>query len=158
LSSNPNTFIISISISISIGIVIIIIPSHCPGLDHIFIQLGPAFLTPHSLPAVARELFLVGNQYDNTQSLKPLSSSTCEGTPSINSRIIKVVSTLIFVILTWYCHISSQWGGVPTKCKQVDGAMKEVWEGHGQPNEDVIYLGTITSINFRVVAIHTPWL
>ena len=36
----------------------------------------------------------------------------CEGTPSINLRIMKVMSTWIFVILTGYYHIGSQ-RGVP---------------------------------------------
>jgi hypothetical protein len=47
-----------------------------PGLDHIFIGLGPAPLTPLSLSgllartcALEWELLLIGNQYDNTQSI-----------------------------------------------------------------------------------------
>ena len=56
---------------------------------------------------------------------------TCEGTPSTNLRIIIVVSTLTFIILTCYCHSSSQWGGDPMKCGQVDRTVKEVWEGRG---------------------------
>ena len=46
----------------------------CPGLDHIFIQLGPAPPLPRLLhcsvflPTPAWELFLVGNQCDNTRS------------------------------------------------------------------------------------------
>ena len=39
---------------------------------HVFIWLSPAPPTPPSLPALAWELFYVANQYDNTQSLKPL--------------------------------------------------------------------------------------
>jgi hypothetical protein len=43
-----------------------------PGLDRISIQLGLAPPTPPSLPSIlpapAWELFLVGNQCDNTQS------------------------------------------------------------------------------------------
>jgi hypothetical protein len=34
----------------------------CPGLDQIFIWLGPMLPTPPSLPALAWELFLVGTQ------------------------------------------------------------------------------------------------
>ena len=55
-------------------------PLMSPGLEHIFIQIGPApshasFITrsfPCSLLAPAWELFSVGNQCDNTRSLKLL--------------------------------------------------------------------------------------
>jgi hypothetical protein len=52
----------------------------------------------------------------------------CEGTPSINLGIMKVMS--IFVILARYCHIGWQQGGVPTKV-HADRAVEEVWEGQG---------------------------
>jgi hypothetical protein len=92
----------------------------CLGLDHIFIWLGPALPLPNLLhcpvflPALAWQLFLVGNQCDNTWSFKPLSSF---GTPSINLGIMKVMSTWNFVILTMYCHTGSQRGRVLTKVR-----------------------------------------
>ena len=42
------------------------------------------------------------------------------------------------------CHISSQRGKIPRKCGQEDLTIKEAWEGHAQPNEDVIQCGAIT--------------
>ena len=42
---------------------------------------------------------------------------TCEGTPSINLGIMKVISTWISIILTWYYHIGSQRRGVPTQVR-----------------------------------------
>ena len=55
----------------------------------------------------------------------------CEGTPSFNLGIMKVMSTWIFVSLTGYCHIGSQWGGVRTQMQVDDWAVKEPWEGRG---------------------------
>ena len=65
----------------------------------------------------------------------PLAS---EGPPSINRGITKVTLTWIFVILTGYCHIGSQWGRVPT---HMNWTVKEAWEGRGgaHANEDVIW-------------------
>ena len=71
---------------------------------------------PPSLPTPAWELFHIGNQCDNTQSLKPLSSFGMWLTSSISlpMGVMNVISTWIFVILTGYCHIGSQSGWVPT--------------------------------------------
>ena len=45
---------------------------------------------------------------------------------------MKVTSTLIFVIMTRYYHIGSQWDEFPCRCGQEDRAVKETWEKHGQ--------------------------
>ena len=87
------------------------------GLNHIFIQMAlPCLLhCPVFLRAPAWELFPVGNQCDNTWSLKPLSSFSMWGTPSINLGIMKGMSTWIFAILTGYYHIGSQQEKIPTQ-------------------------------------------
>jgi hypothetical protein len=115
-----------------------------PGLDHIFIQLGTAMPLPcllHCLvflPTPTLKLFPIGNQYDNTQSLKslsvrslkPLSSFGMRRTPSINLKIMKVMPTWIFVILTRYCHIPNG-EDFPHMFGLEDQAMKKAWEGQG---------------------------
>ena len=57
----------------------------------------------------------------------------CERTPSINLGIMKMMSTSIFVILTSYCHIGFQQGGVPMQVQARSVNNKE-GVGGARPN------------------------
>ena len=98
-----------------------------PGLDHIFIWLAPAPPMRPSLPSL-RPRTCVGPlpRWEPTREYL-----TCEGTPSFNLGIMKVMSTWIFVVLTGYCHIGSQWGRVPTHVR----AGRPGSEGGVAPNQ-----------------------
>ena len=63
----------------------------------------------------------------------------CEVTPSIDLRIMKVMSTRVFVILTEYFHIGSRQGRVPMQVWAEKLDNEGGVEGTlAQPNEDVI--------------------
>ena len=94
-------------------------------LNHICVWLGPAPPTAPSLSGLPART-CVGSlprgelmwQYPVTYAIKCPNTQAIKllwhvKIVSINSRIIKVMLTWIFVILTGYYHISSQWGRVP---------------------------------------------
>ena len=111
-----------------------ILISYYPGLDYIFIRLGPA---PHAFTVWFSCLHMHGNSSlleTNVTILSHLSHWApwvCEGTPSINSGILKVISTRIFVMLTGYCHIGSQRGRVSTHVRARKMGIEEGVGGAG---------------------------
>ena len=71
--------------------------SSCPHLFENFSPMGSNVATPSHLSHEA-----------------PLA---CEGTPSIDLGIMKVVSAWVFANLSGYCHIGSQHGKIPTQMR-----------------------------------------
>ena len=88
--------------------------NHSRGLNDICVWVGPAPPTLSSLYSLHARTYVgtppCGNQCDNTRSIVQIFkltslSLTCERSPSINLKIMNVMSTWIFVIWTRYCHI-----------------------------------------------------
>ena len=89
------------------------------------------------LPPPPWELFLVGIKVIIFCHLSHQAPLACEEASLINLGIMKAMSTWIFIILTGYCHINSQRGGVPTYV-WAGRPSNEGGVGGGEPNTNVI--------------------
>ena len=155
--------------------------SSSPGLlDHIIIRLGPtppmllSFTVWSSLLAHAWELFLVGNQCDNTHSLKPFGSfgmwkNSIKSLGNNESDVNLNICNIDRVLSHWFPTRRSTHASASRKT----GQWRRRGRGGAQPNEDVSsalclatsnqgcshlpqFFGAYTSILFTIKSEDSP--
>ena len=143
---------------------------HCPGLDHIFIRLGPTPPTPPSLPDLPARTYM-----GTPPRWEPMWQYLVK-TTNIQVDITLIIPKLINEVPSntkgaWWLKrlgivtLVPNGEGFPCKCGQEDRAVKEAWEGWG-PAEwrcdlagapGYIHVHEETHINMRLLYRHTVY-
>ena len=114
-----------------------------------------SFTARSSCPYMHGNSSLLGTNVTIHDHLSHSAPLACEGIPSIDFGIMKMMSTLIFVIWPGVVTLVSNEEEFPHKCGQEDQTMKEAWEGRA--NQMKMWIGPGRVFNVTLISENTYW-